>query len=318
MISLILKAVFVKEIFSDFASIEDSYRKFAKQIHPDKNPDPKAEEAFQRLLKAKEIAEKGYNDSTRIDDLPIVNISGKDYVVEDRREGDICDVLISTDVVIKIPKAPKDNDLMEREADVLTALSKDIDAGGYVPKLISSEFVKLEGKRRINILSRNGTVTLAEVIKAFPDGLPLCHAAWIFNRILGAIIITHRNGYIHNGLIPQNFTIVPETHQGFLLNFAGAVKIGEQAKIVTGQKEFHPPEVFAKKPLVPATDLFMAAKVMRQLLGKTPISKRIDALLRACEIENGRINSALEIYDDFKVALSNIFGPPTFVEFKMP
>jgi serine/threonine protein kinase len=132
------------------------------------------------------------------------------------------------------------------------------------------------------------------------------------------LVIAHDAGWVHNGLTLSNFIIEPETHRGVLIDFTNSVKIGSPAKSITKNKDDHPLEVMTKRPLVPATDLFMAQRVMRKLLGNTPITPRINALLNACALVNGRLNDARDVMRTFKDALLPIFGSPKFVEFKMP
>lgn len=323
-INLILKASNYGEIFGDGTLISSLYRKYSFVIHPDKCGLPNAKEAFQRLVllegeATKAFAAGTYSASKRIKELASVSLGGSTYQPIDIVHGTVATILVCENEVIKIPNTPKDNDLMLNEGRVLQKVWETPDmCKGFFPQLIKTGEVKYKGNRQVNILERIKGVSLKQVHEAFPKGVELCHAAWMFNRILASLVIIHHSGFVHNGLTLSNFIIEPETHRGVLIDFTNSVAIGRPAKSITSDKDAHPAEVFSKKPLVPATDLFMAARLMRTLLGKTPISRRIDALLNACSLVNGRLNDAREVLISFKEALLPIFGQPKFVEFKMP
>ena len=90
----------------------------------------------------------------------------------------------------------------------------------------------------------------------------------------------------------------------------------------------YPPEVTAKQPATPATDLYLAARCMVRLLGgdgdpqslPAGVPKAIVALLRSCLLASPqrRANDAWQLYDDFREILGQIYGPPVFRPFQMP
>ena len=348
MIEKLLKAKSPGDIFSDYSSpanrvageiagaiavLTGEYHRIAKIVHPDNFPDltenKKASDATAVLNSLFETAKtwietNSWGKNTSKNKITI----GKTevFLTGENIPGDICDGFPTEGGdFIKIPRAAEDNDLVKREAELLTDIWKnDPDhAKKFLPELKRTARIQFpDGERISNIFPYFTThhpsrgYTLQEVKNKYPN-LDLRHAAWIWRRLLGSLAVIHHNGWIHANILPSNFIIFPETHYGMLISFTGAVRNNDTAVIAPGEKSFYPSEVFEKKPLNPATDIYMAAKIMRYLLGKTPISQRINALLNACELKSGRLSDAWQIHEEFGVALRKIYGEPKFIEFKM-
>jgi hypothetical protein len=121
--------------------------------------------------------------------------------------------------------------------------------------------------------------------------------------------------------------IRPSDHNGILIDWCYSVAIGEPIKAISKPyADDYPPEVPAKLGATPATDLYMAARLMVRLLGgsgaEPPPSapKPIQALLRACLIPAParRHSDAWQVLEDFHTILGELYGPPTFRPFRMP
>jgi serine/threonine protein kinase len=225
--------------------------------------------------------------------------------------------------LIKIPRSAKDNPKVTRESEVLKEVWKNTreNAQQFFPELRRTiKLARPDGERVCNIFPHfsehhpDRGYTLQEVINAYPGGVDLRNAAWMLNRLLVAIGTLHYSDYVHANLTPDNFIIFPETHYGMLVGFTSAVKNGEKSDTVS---EYSAPEV-GKSALTPASDLWSAIKIIRKVLGKTPITPRMEGLFKSCEMTKHRNNDAFEVFNDFKDALFRHFGPPSRAEFTMP
>jgi len=258
-------------------------------------------------------------------------------------KGDISDVYIADytewdgkkqQAAIKLVRDQADIDLADKEASVLKELwspTKDGHFWAYLPRLVESTKLTVGGKvRRANVVSFHSTrVTLDEVICAHPQGLDLRHAAWMWRRLLEVLTWTHRQGIVHGAVVPKHMLIHPDNHGLRLIDWSYAVRTEKQEvikAIPSGHIIDYPPEVLQKRPATPATDIFMAGLVMRDLLSgygnKLPnsVPRAVIAILDACTLLGPvrRYRDAWMLYEDFAKVLQDLFGPPKFVQFTMP
>lgn len=252
-------------------------------------------------------------------------------------------------IILKVSRKPVDNDLLLAEKKHLTevrenAETKTLSTLLYLPVLKDS-FLNQSGNisQAVNVFASGSDkyYSLLEIRKAYPNGVPLEHAAWMFNRVLQALEAPHFLGIIHGAILPQNVIINPATHQGILVNWDFSVKAGASIKAISKdplQRSWYPREVFEKGPAFTGTDLYMAANLFIYLCGgsigmgtfpdgweksngATAQSgyRKIRGLINACRLPaTKRLFSVHELYDDFKEALAEIFGKPVFREFTMP
>jgi serine/threonine protein kinase len=166
------------------------------------------------------------------------------------------------------------------------------------------------------------------VIAARPHGIDAADMAWIFNRLLAALAVAHAQGIVHGAVTPDHLLLRLSDHNGILIDWCYSVEIGSTiAAISPPYRAFYPPEVLAKQPATPATDLYMAAQCMVALLGGDvaagqipPATPRpIAALLRGCLIPSPhrRAQGAWEIFGEFRDILARIYGPPHFRPFTL-
>jgi serine/threonine protein kinase len=148
----------------------------------------------------------------------------------------------------------------------------------------------------------------------------------MFNRVLAALGTAHGLGLVHGAVLPEHVLIRPSDHNGVLIDWCYSVPIGEPIRAISRPRaDDYPPEVMAKQGATPATDLFMAARLMSRLLGGAgeppPGAPRpIQALLRACLIPSParRHSDAWQVLEDFHPILGDLYGPPVFRPFRMP
>jgi len=323
-------------------ALKQRYRALAGQAHPDHHPNDTAaaHEAFKRLQDwyeaAKQVAAAA--DSA----APIIAAAGRQHAyrgVEPPIVGDLCDLYpVAADgapMLLKVARHARNHDLLQTEAATLSRLARALDGqplAAHFPTLI--EHFLLRGAdghlHHVNVLRQEtGCVTLAAVQKAFAGGLPLTDAAWMFNRVLAALGVVHGLGLVHGAVTLAHVLIRPADHNGLLLDWCYSAPIGDTIKAISPPYAAdYAPEVHARQPATPATDLFMAARSLLHLLGgqhdpddlPVGVPPAMRALLRACLIPSPqrRINDAWELLDDFQDILQRLYGPRTFRPFHMP
>ena len=327
------KARCPEDIFGTRAlGIDASYRQWAKLVHEDKveaKDKPAAHRAFLLLTRWLEQAETKVDLGTYGDRKPVIIAKFTTKAASYQVFGEAYETALfkvysgesdsNQRCLIKVCKLPRDNDVMKNEADVLAKLPAEIDPKftGYFPNLLNSfEIPQKKARHRVNVFEAmpDGAISLTDLRrKYFPSGLDVKDAAWIWNRILEATHLIHNQGIIHANITPDSFFIVPETHQGILTDFIGAVKVNSRAKIAQRQwQSFYPPEVlskFSKKNLDYSSDIYMIGHVMNFLLGVDGGQKTIPSgvpvaiagLIRSCWLGHGRRSSDVkDLYQDFK------------------
>ncbi|WP_423226440.1 DnaJ domain-containing protein [Candidatus Amarolinea aalborgensis] len=323
-------------------ALKRRYRALAGQAHPDHHPNDvvAANEAFKRLQDWYEAAKQVAASADPA--APIIAVAGRQHAyrgVEPPIVGDLCDLYpVTADgapVLLKVARRAHNHDLLQTEAATLAQLARALDGqplAAHFPTLI--EHFLLCGAdghlHHVNVLRQEtGCVTLAAVHKAFAGGLPLADAAWMFNRVLAALGVVHGLGLVHGAVTLAHVLVRPADHNGLLLDWCYSAPIGETIKAISPPYAAdYAPEVHARQPATPATDLFMAARSLLHLLGgqndpddlPVGVPPAMRALLRACLIPSPRrrINDAWELLDDFQDILQRLYGPRTFRPFHMP
>jgi serine/threonine protein kinase len=254
-------------------------------------------------------------------------------------QGDLCELFPAeaggNPVLLKIARQARNNDLLQAEAQALRKISRALDGQltrAHFPTLVEHFLLRTAAgdQRHTNVLhAESGYVSLAEILDAYPGGLPAADAAWMFNRILTALGIAHSLGIVHGAVVPAHVLVRPDDHNGMLIDWCYSVPIGQPIKAISPPYAAdYPPEVRAKLPATPATDLYMAARCMARLLGGHPstlelptsVPRAIRTLLSACLLPAAqrRADDAWHVFDDFHEILGRLYGPPQFRPFHMP
>ncbi|MBX3011858.1 MAG: hypothetical protein KF832_10155, partial [Caldilineaceae bacterium] len=237
--------------------------------------------------------------------------------------------------LLKIVRTARNNDLLGAEAKALRLLDRDL-AGKPVranfPTLVEQvQLCDVAGTQRyVNILAYAADyVTVADILRAYPQGIDPADAAWMLNRLLAILGVTHQLGLVHGAVTPDHLLLRLADHNGLLVDWCYTVPVGEPLKAVNlAYTADYPPEVQARQPATPATDLYMAARCFLRLLGGDPatavlpthVPQAIQRLIRACLLPapNRRYNDAWELFDEFQAILAHLYGPPHFRPFAMP
>ncbi|MEY9872385.1 hypothetical protein ABH931_001861 [Streptacidiphilus sp. MAP12-33] len=233
------------------------------------------------------------------------------------------------DAVLKTPRDPADNDLMEREAHVLTWLARHGEPRfqSYVPTLLES-FCHADPAdpaavpRRVNaLLQLDGFLTLAQLRAAFPDGLDPRDAAWIWRRLLVALGHAHRTRVRHGAVLPEHVLIQPVEHGVVLVDwcYASTGAPTPAPALVERHRDRYPPEVPARRPVTEATDIHLASSCIAELMGDQA-PRPIRNFLAGCMLpaEARRPHDAWRLLAELDRLLERLYGPRTFRPLHLP
>jgi len=336
------------------ATLKAEYREWAKLTHSDRYTGTadkkKAQDAFVLLQKWHKTAEQKIKDGKYGDRNAIIEVNVKTktnvYTINERiASGDLCEIYGGTDqakdrIVLKVTRTPVNNDLVANESAQLRDLWDNpkrakLKVMQHIPRLLDAFELKQDKiTKRVNVFRRlDGYFTMRDVLDEYPEGLDPRDAAWMWNRQLSSLVITHQAGIVHGAVLPRNFMLCPSdplAHDGILIDWTCSAKTGGKIKaICPEERQSYPPEVFAKKPANPATDIYMSAICMIRLLGgkitssgadiPATVPRLIRGLLRSCLLSVAhRPKDVFEVFRDFEQILKQLYGPRKFRPFSMP
>jgi len=267
--------------------IRAEFRRMMKVVHPDRVPEsmrPEADEVMRKLNLLRDQAQKALDDGTFGAADPVLTLRSGGYRHDclNRRtrwfdmstgfdarstatDGSV------TDSVVKIARAPHDNDLMIAEADALRLLAGTGDEHHmYFPTLLDSVVVQ-DGRRRMraNVTARmDGFYNLEQVKERFPGGIDPLDMGWIWRRVLWALGGSHEAGILHTALVPSHIIIHPTLHGVLLVDWCYSVQrsdeeFGRLSAIVGSYRDWYPADVLdhSVRP-TEALDLAQAARSM--------------------------------------------------------
>ena len=317
-------------------------RELTLRFHPDRNPDPRAGDATAILNVLHDLVKAGRYGKARAVDVRITTRRHTYKVTDLLATGAACNVYAATisdadgerDGIVKVVRDSRDGDLIQNEARTLKAMLSDpavfdvlepyiptyVEAFGYRPG-------REKPRQALAIVRDSGVYTLREVRERYPDGVHPKDAAWMLRRLLMAIGYAHLSGYVHGAVLPEHVLIHPELHGLILIDWKYAAAVGSpmraRPKVEAG---WYPPEVAAKAPVGPGTDIFMAMRCMAYVLGgdaagnmpeRVPVPIR--AFLRGSTQERvaRRPNDALALKEEYDELIERLWGPRRFRPFHM-
>ncbi|MER6814535.1 molecular chaperone DnaJ [Spirillospora sp. NPDC000708] len=315
----------------DAAEAARRYRRLVRLVHPDATGG-RTRDAFVRL----NALWRTYNRS----DPSVLTTRRHSYrIAGDPVSGDLAELYrAGTDtrpgeVLLKMPRDPRDGDLLEREAVALRQLPKDGDGRflPYVPYLVESfrhKDAATGTQRQANaVAALDGFRTLAEVKAAFPGGVDPRDAAWMWRRLLVGLGFAHRAGVLHGAVLPDHVMIHPEEHGLVLVDWCYSVPgcysyadaSGRVPALVERYRDWYPPEVPARRPASEATDLYMATRCMTDLMGeRAPKAMRMFARGCLLSAQNRRPRDAWRLLGELDELLERLYGPRRFRPFHLP
>lgn len=327
---------------ADVDAIKRAYRQRASEQHPDLHPgDPAAEEVFRRTRAAYEVLidptrRSEYDRSLTRPATSTLRSKAHVYQVGGLvREGDVANLIGATDeagaqVLLKGARDPSDDDLLVNEAKQLQALSAaDPKYVRYLQPLRDT-FVAVDSARRrrtINVFERlDGWWTLDAVRSRCPR-LAIEHGVWMFNRLLEVLGYIHRQGLVHGAVVPSHVMAFSSTaapspwdHGIKLIDWCYAVRPGTPiAAYAPPWASLYAPEVMAKRPATPATDIYMAARTIMFVLPAS-VPTYLASFLRGCALANpaARPDDAWALLDEFKDYMLRHYGRKKYVQFTLP
>jgi hypothetical protein len=312
-IELVMMARTRDDLFGD-AEPARQYRRLVRVLHPDRvAPADRhaATDAFRRLTELWQYR-------------PTIRLRG--YALgSPRHRGDLADLYdVGADRYLKLPRNPANNDLMEREARALRGLA---DGGDprflpYVPRLVDS-FVHRDPRdgadRHVNVVAAtSGLHSLAEVRRAYPDGLDPRDAAWMWRRLLVALGFVHRAGVVHGAVLPAHVLIEPAGHGVVLVDWCYSTVDEADAvpALVPAFAGWYPDEVHRRAEPGPGTDIAMATRCMTHLMGdRAPVALRRFATGCTLPALRQRPDDAWRLLGELDEVLETLYGPRKFRPF---
>ncbi|SEL95190.1 molecular chaperone DnaJ [Streptacidiphilus jiangxiensis] len=312
------------------------YRRLARLLHPDTAPPGRRAEAaaacaaLNQLRVSRQPAPESLLTTRRHSYEVGEPLATGDVAVlraaRYRTRGGLGPVL---DAVLKTPRTPADNDLMEREAHALAWLARHGEPRfqSYVPTLVET-FTHADPAdpaavpRRVNALLRlDGFLTLAQLRQAFPDGLDPRDAAWIWRRLLVALGHAHRTRVRHGAVLPEHVMIQPVEHGLVLVDwcYAATGAPTPAPALVERHRDRYPPEVAARRPVTEATDIHLASSCIAELMGEQA-PPQMRSFLAGCMLpaEPRRPHDAWRLLAELDRLLERLYGPRTFRPLRLP
>lgn len=241
--------------------------------------------------------------------------------------------------VFKIARAPDDADLLQNEASILRLLHTDGDADytRFLPSVVETFAYAEPGQppRQTNILTFHESIaaadelySLSEVRDTYPEGIDPRDMAWMWRRLLTVLGYLHRRRVVHGAVLPINVLIEPVDHKLVLVEWLFAIEdpvTNDQhlRGMFSHYADFYPPEVAARTPPTPATDIYMAARTMIELIGGLPALESQPALKRYFQRALNTTaamhpGDAWKMLSDFDRLIEGLWGARTFRVFAMP
>lgn len=313
----------------DAGAAKPIHRRLLKQVHPDLFEPQHRARAEQAVANLNTL----WDQLTKPKSADIV-ITTKRYshtLGELHARGDICNVYLATSdgakTVVKLPRSPKNSDLVVNEAKVLKKINAEVSSElrAFYPELLDvfkqrDESTKIERRGVVMTLHKTGFVTLTDVRKKFPQGIDPRDMAWMFRRLLIALGGLHDIGVVHGAVVPDHMLMELSAHGFVLVDYSYASTEGSIIPaFAKGWEKAYPDEVGVKLTPTPATDLYMAAKVLEYGMGEQA-PRQLRAFVKGCTVgtQANRPGNAWELLAEFTELIERLYGPRRFRVFRLP
>ena len=274
-----------EDIF-DLSIWKDQYQSWIKAVHPDKNADPKAREAFERLIQYKEILENGksYQDE-------LCRITQKGNILTFTGPLDKLKLSLNKyQKILSIPTLPEHFPL-------------------YFPEkmeIVDDQLI-VHLRKQSHFISE---LTLDEK-----------HVKWAYNRMLEFSLMLNDAGFTHCGINPNSVMICPEDHGIQVVSFYHLVPNNSPLKSVIGLhpfKNWYPSEIFTTKMSNPLLDQLLSKSTAIYLLGD---KSGVGTKLRG-SVDPGLLDHLLSLHPNIQEAYIKYksyldLSPRTFHQLKL-
>lgn len=228
--------------------------------------------------------------------------------------------------LLKVARRADGNAHLDNERRRLTTLlaaAGDTTYRFYLPALADSFATAGRRSQRINVFRFEPSFyTLEQVHEQYPalDGR---HLAWIFKRLLTVLGFAHRRNIVHGAVLPNHVLISAADHGLRIVGWGGSVAARRPLWTVSRRyRHWYPAEVQRRRPVGPATDLFLSARCIVYLTGGDPETNRMPdtvpppmrRFVGSCLLESAsmRPSDAWALIEEFDDLLRALYGPPTF------
>ncbi|TKV60774.1 hypothetical protein FDO65_03605 [Nakamurella flava] len=343
-IDRITEARTAADLFGDTATSNDPVRAARRRfhgllqlVHPDRAPgDLRAADAAMRLTALYDAwtapaagAPSGVVLQTRSADYELGDLIGRGSIANLYRAR-VLDGTVGSGraVVVKLPRDPRANGLIEADFETLSALGRLTSVAdsawlaGYYPSLVDrGVHLGADGVERSftvqEPLGGPGWATLAQIHAAHPDGIDGDDYAWMHRRLLWALAGLHRTGRVHGAVHPDNVLVCSDPRTVVLLGHSFSVRAG-QVLNATVDGAAYPPEALAGRPVSGESDVFQAHRLMLTMLGDRATPAEI-CFAQGCLQDAAALRpTAADLITEFDDFIDHTYGPRRFRPFPLP
>lgn len=329
---IILNTKEPEEIFegTTLEEIKKSYRSLAKKTHPDivsEELKPLAERVTTILnnmySKAQKKIEQGiYNLKDKKEiykrTKPLFEFTyrGKEYkIYKEVKEEDVSILYEGIEgdnlITLKLPIDESDNNLLDKEFNLLTTLSH-----LSLPKVIAK--LKINGKTSLIMHEEDG-LSPDDLIKEF-GYIPEEHIAWILERLLSIIGYLHSNKIVHGNIKPENIIIDVENHNVKLMDYTLAIKDANEtkSKYEIINEDYTPDYVNSTSKVMPSVDIYAIGKIAIMLMGgdikrnAMPVKVNIELRTFIRKLLDKNENDAWKLWDELIELRNRLYGQTRF------
>lgn len=259
--------------------VEDSdrgLRKALRQVHPDMESDPRAGEAFQKV---RELHEGTYKPKGTL-------LGGKGYGFERLDDGRF----------VQTYAYPGDSDLCMTAMSVMRDLSR-TDQPAFFPRVKKRYRDTRAGRIGVEIEAEGGDWwLLSDFKKLHPRDV-----VWIGKRLFAALILAHRENWMHGDIHADAVMVNPADHGVVLMGWGSAVRAGEKRTV-------RPVHYDSQRTGRESSDVYAVAQT---LLGVGETSPRVGSRLKEFLLGGWGAQDAFNALDE---AAREDFGAPRFHE----
>jgi hypothetical protein len=188
------------------------------------------------------------------------------------------------------------------------------------------------GGRRASIFRRASGFhyTCADVIQAYPGGIPPQASIWVWRRILEMLSFIHASGMAHGAIVPAHLLAQENEHGVRLVGYSHCGRFGETLPAIPqGNEPFYPQPAKSWSTLTAQLDLVMSARCLAALLGGNPetaalpqaVPPQLAGIVQRIALSEPAATpgeTAWTIREKLGELAHEIFGPARFIPIVMP